>query len=98
MANALCIVRHSVSDYDKWRTVYEEVQPLRDQHGVTNADILQDPADPNQVTVLNWFPSLDQAQAFVGDPELKDAMARATVSAPPRIEIVVKASGLEGAH
>lgn len=90
MARALSIVRHPVSDYDKWRTVYQEVQPLRDQHGVSDADVLRDPGDPNNVTVLHWFPSLDQAQAFVGDPELKDAMARAGVSGPPRIEIVVE--------
>ena len=40
MAQALSIVKHSVSDYAAWRTVYEEVQPLRDKHGVTAADVL----------------------------------------------------------
>jgi len=91
MAKALSIVRHPVSDYAAWRTVYEQVQPLRDKHGVSAADVLQDPADPNQVTVLNWFPSLDNDQAFAADPVLKDAMASAGVTAPPRIEIVVEA-------
>jgi quinol monooxygenase YgiN len=91
MAKALSIVKHPVSDYAAWRTVYEEVQPLRDKHGVSAADVLQDPADPNNVTVLHWFPSEDQAQAFVSDPSLKDAMAKAGVTAPPRIEIVLEA-------
>ncbi len=91
MAKALSIVKHSVSDYATWRTVYEEVQPLRDKHGVSAADVLQDPADPNNITVLHWFPSAGQAQAFVGDPGLKDAMQRAGVTAAPRIEIVVEA-------
>ena len=91
MAQALTIVRHSVTEYDKWHTVYDEVQPLRDKHGVTSDTVLQDPGDANDVTVLHWFPSVDQAQAFVSDPELKDAMSRAGVSAPPRIEIVVEA-------
>jgi hypothetical protein len=91
MTKALSIVRHPVSDYDAWRTVYEQVQPLRDKHGVSAADVLQDPADPNSVTVLHWFPSVGQAEAFVADPVLKDAMSRAGVTAPPRIEIVVEA-------
>ncbi len=91
MAKALTIVKHSVNDYAAWRTVYEEVQPLRDSHGVTDAVVLQDPADANAVTVLHWFPSAANAQAFVGDPGLKDAMGRAGVSGPPRIEIVVEA-------
>jgi len=91
MAKALSIVQHPVSDYAAWRTVYEQVQPLRDKHGVSAADVLQDPANPNQVTVLHWLPSVAQAQAFVADPGLKDAMANAGVTAPPRIEIVVEA-------
>jgi hypothetical protein len=91
MARALTIVHHSVTEYDKWRAVYEEVQPLRDKYGITGANVLQDPSDRNDVTVLHWFPSLDKAQGFVADPELKDAMGRAGVAGPPRIEIVVEA-------
>ena len=90
MARALTIVRHTVTEYDKWHAVYDEVQPLRDKHGVDAANVLQQPDDVNDVTVLHWFPSLEQAQAFVSDPELKDAMARAGVAAPPRIEITVE--------
>jgi quinol monooxygenase YgiN len=91
MARALGIVRHPVNDYAAWRTVYEQVQPLRDKHGVTAANVLQDPSDPNSITVLHWFPSVGQAEAFVADPGLKDAMTNAGVNAPPRIEIVVEA-------
>jgi hypothetical protein len=91
MAKALSIVRHPVTDYAAWRSVYDDVQPLRDKHGVTAADVLQDPANPNDVTVLHWFPSVDQANAFATDPSLKDAMQRAGISAAPRIEIVVQA-------
>jgi hypothetical protein len=91
MSNTLSIVRHPVSDYAAWRTVYDEVQPLRDKHGVSAASVLHDPTNPNDVTVLHWFPSVGEAQAFAADPALKDAMARAGVTAPPRIEIVVEA-------
>jgi hypothetical protein len=91
MAKALSIVKHPVNDYGAWRTVYDEVQPLRDKHGVSAASVLQDPGDPKNVTVLHWFPTVAQAEAFAGDSSLKDAMTRAGVTAPPRIEIVVEA-------
>ena len=91
MANVLGIVKHPVNDYAAWRTVYDEVQPIREKHGVNRATVLQDPADPNSVTVLHWFASVGQAEAFAGDPSLKDAMSRAGVAAPPRVEIVVEA-------
>lgn len=90
MARALSIVRHQVTEYDKWHAVYDEVQPLRDKHGVNGANVMQNPDDPNDVTVLHWYPSLENAQAFVSDPGLRDAMERAGVSGPPRIEIVVE--------
>ena len=91
MSKALMIVRHPVDDYAAWRTVYEDVQPLRDAHGVTEATVLRDPESKNDVTVLHWFPSTEQAEAFAGSPDLKTAMQRSGVNAAPRIEIVVEA-------
>jgi hypothetical protein len=91
MAKTLAIVKHQVNDFGTWRSVYDEVQPLRDSHGVTDASVLHDPDDKNAVTVLHSFPSPEKAQAFANDPALKDAMARAGVNGPPRIEIVVEA-------
>jgi hypothetical protein len=91
MAKVLGIVKHPVNDYATWRSVYDEVQPIRDKHGVNAATVLQDPADPNNVTVLHWFTSVGQAEAFAGDPGLKDAMSRGGVVAAPRVEIVVEA-------
>jgi hypothetical protein len=91
MAQALSIVRHPVNDYATWRKVYDEVQPLRDKHGVKADEVYQSPADPNDVTVLHWFPSASAAEAFASDPGLKDAMGKAGVSGAPRIEIVTEA-------
>ena len=89
MAKALSIVKHSVADYAAWRTVYEEVQPLRDKYGVSAADVLQDPADPNKVVIIHRFPSLQAAQEFLGDPGLKEAMMKGGVTAPPTVILAV---------
>jgi hypothetical protein len=91
MAKALGIVKHPVADYAAFRKVYDGAGPIRDRYGVLDAAVLQDPADPNSITILHWFPSVEAANGFAAAPELKDAMASAGVTAAPRIEIVVEA-------
>ena len=80
-----------VDDYAAWRAVYETVEPLRRQHGCTGAEVLTDPDDKNDVFVIHRFPSVEQAQGFASSAELKDAMGRAGVAGPPRIEIATEA-------
>ena len=91
MADATLFVRHRVQDYAAWRAVYESVGGLRQQHGCTAADVLVDPNDKDDVFVIHRFPSPEQAQAFASSDELREAMGRAGVAGPPRIEIAVEA-------
>jgi len=91
MAQATLLVRHKVEDYTAWRSVYDSVDGLRKEHGCTDAEVMVDPADGSDVYVLHRFPTLDQAQAYAGSNELREAMGRAGVSGPPRIEIAVEA-------
>ena len=91
MATATLIVRHQVEDYAAWRAVYETVEGLRGQHGCTGAEVMVDPGDKQDVFVLHRFPTVEQAQAFAGSNELREAMGRAGVVGPPRIEIAVEA-------
>lgn len=84
---ATLIVRHPVADFATWKGVYEEVGSLRDAHGCTGDRVFVAPGDANDVLVVHDFPSVDQAQAFAADPALGEAMGRAGVAAPPRIEI-----------
>ena len=91
MAQATLLVRHEVEDYAAWRAVYESVDGLRAAHGCTDAEVMVDPADGRDVYVLHRFPTLEQAQAYAGSAELREAMGRAGVAGPPRIEIAVGA-------
>lgn len=91
MATTTMIVRHRVADYTAWRAVYETVEDLRQQHGCFGAEVMVDPADKEDVYVLHRFPSLEQAQAFAGSDELREAMGRAGVAGPPRIEFAIEA-------
>ena len=91
MATATLFVRHRVNDYSAWRSVYDSVDGLRQQHGCTGEEVLVDPADKQDVFVVHRFPTVEQAEAFAGSDELRDAMGRAGVAGPPRIEIAVEA-------
>lgn len=90
MGTATLIARHKVRDYDTWRAVYDSVEGLRQQHGCTGEEVMADPAEKNDVFVIHRFPTLEAAQAFAGSTELKEAMGRAGVAGPPRIEIAVE--------
>jgi quinol monooxygenase YgiN len=88
---ATLIVRHRVQEYGAWRSVYETVESLREQHGCIDAEVLVDPGDKQDVFVVHRFPTVAQAQAFADSSELREAMGRAGVAGPPRIEIAVEA-------
>ena len=89
--SAILTVRHQVSDYAAWRKVYDEVEPLRAQYGCTAQRVLRLPEDGNDLFVTHEFPGTAQASAFAGDPALREAMDRAGVQGPPRIEIFTDA-------
>ncbi len=90
MQRVLMVVQHPVKDYDAWRIEYDRAEPIREKHGVTDATVFRNADNPHEITGLHWFPSVDKARAFAADPDLKDAMVRAGVSGPPRIEISVE--------
>jgi hypothetical protein len=91
MAQATLLVRHEVEDYAAWRSVYESVDGLRQEHGCIDAEVLVNPVDKNDVFAVHRFPTVEQAKAFAGSQELRDAMGRAGVKGAPRIEIAVEA-------
>jgi quinol monooxygenase YgiN len=83
----LAIISHPVKDYAAWRKVYDSAEPLRQQAGITGAEVFRDPKDEKLLTIIHRFPTLDAAQGFLGNPDLKDAMMKAGVSAPPTVTV-----------
>jgi quinol monooxygenase YgiN len=84
-------VRHTVSDYAAWRKVYDGFAPIQKAKGVTAQTVYQAADNPNDVTITHEFASLDSAKAFVGAPDLKDAMQKAGVVGAPTIWFTNKA-------
>ena len=85
--SATLVVRHKVNDYAAWRVVYDELEPLRLQHGCTDKRVLASSDNANDLLITHDFPSVKQAGDFAHDPELREGMDRAGVAGAPVIEI-----------
>jgi heme-degrading monooxygenase HmoA len=81
------IVRHRVQDFATWKPVFDEHGAARRKHGATGHQLYRSQSDPNEVTIVNTFATLDGAQAFINDPSLPEAMQRAGVTGPPEIHV-----------
>jgi len=77
------IVTHPVKDFGAWKIVFDEFEQLRKEAGELTAVVLRHADDPNVVSVLNTWTSVDAAKAFVASEEIKKGMGEAGVTAPP---------------
>ncbi|MGH9920475.1 MAG: hypothetical protein ACRD6W_16595 [Nitrososphaerales archaeon] len=78
-------VNHDVEDYDRWKAAFDEHPPAKG--GAAFHRVNRNVDSANNVTVVAAFPTEESARAFVSDPALRDAMQRAGVKGPPRIEL-----------
>lgn len=84
---ALLTIQHTVRDYRAWRAVYDTLEEMQRDWGVTAASVHQMASVPNTVLVLRHFATVAQARGFLTNRELQDAMRRAGVDGDPRVEI-----------
>ena len=79
------IVRHTVADYSKWKTVFDENGATRKSFGSKGAQILRGADNPNELCVLIEWDSVQNAQSFAESDSLREAMDRAGVMSKPEI-------------
>ena len=87
---ATMFVRHKVTDYAKWKTVYDGFRPTQERLGVTAQAVYRGADDPSDVTVAHEFPTLAAAQTFVASDELRATMQNAGVAGEPTIWFATK--------
>jgi heme-degrading monooxygenase HmoA len=88
---AKLIVHHKVKDYSTWRKVFDEDDKNRKQHGSTGFQVLKSASDPNDLTVIMDWPSVDAAKTFATSDSLKEAMKNAGVISQPEVTFLVEA-------
>jgi len=86
-------VQHPVADYEAWKSAYDERSP--GTFGAKFARVNRMVSDPNMVTVVAGFESLDAANGMIENPDLKAAMDRAGVTSAPRIEVYEEAEAVQ---
>ena len=78
-------VNHDVEDYDRWKAVFDEFPPSKGS--ATFHRVNRSVDNPNNITVVAGFETLQAVLDFRDNPDLKDAMGRAGVTSAPRIEL-----------
>ena len=91
----IIMVQHTVRDFDAWKRVFDDHESVRRRHGSTGHQLYQGADDPNAVTVVNHFPSREQAESFATDPSLKEAMERGGVVGEPRVTWVEETESVD---
>jgi quinol monooxygenase YgiN len=88
---AKLLVHHKVQDYSAWRKVFDDGAKTRKEYGSTGFQVLKSTSDPNDLTVITDWPSVDAAKAFVTSDTLKEAMKNAGVTSQPEVMYLVEA-------
>ena len=88
---AVMLAQHTVKDYKAWKTVYDSLVDLRASSGELSDQILRDASDPNKLTLMFKWDSLDNARKYAQSPELRSAMEKAGVLGPPTISFLNEA-------
>ena len=82
---AYMFVRHTVEDYEAWKSVFDSVSDLRKRNGERAYQILRQENGSSEVFAIFKWDSLDNARKYASSPELREAMARAGVTGKPEI-------------
>jgi len=82
------LVRHEVRDFDNWKAVFDSAVAMRQAGGEIAAQVFRDIDNPNIVTIINTWDSLENAQAFLGNPDLRNAMEQGGVIGEPHMHFM----------
>lgn len=88
---AKLLVHHKVKDYSAWRKLFDEDDARRKEYGSTGFQVLKSASDPNDLTVIMDWASVDGAKAFATSDALKEKMENAGVISQPEITFLVEA-------
>jgi heme-degrading monooxygenase HmoA len=85
---ATLLVKHTVEDFMKWKKAFDEHSGMRKVSGSKGGKVFQAEGNPNEVTVVLHWDTLENAKKFASSPDLKTAMQSAGVTGQPRIEFM----------
>ena len=78
-------ISHEVADYNAWKVGFDNHISARAAAGLRDIFVKQDIDNTNSITAFFQVTDLEKAQAFIADPNLKEAMSKAGVVSAPQI-------------
>ena len=85
---ASILITHMVNDFAEWKKIFDSKIDFRKSNGELSTQIFRDATNPNKLTVINKWTSMESAQKFAHSPELKAAMENAGVVGVPEIHFL----------
>ena len=79
------LVRLTVEDLAKWKSVFEEAGVMRKNASSIGVRAFSKGDNPNEVIVLGEYADKAKAMQMFQSQELREAMARAGVKGPPEV-------------
>ena len=79
------LIRHKVSDFAKWKPVYDGHLSARQKAGLKEEHLFRNADGPNEVLLLFSVEDFDKAKAFIASDDVRQTMERAGVSDKPDI-------------
>ena len=86
--NVRVFVRHDVVDFEVWKKGYDDFAAEQKKGDVFFQKVFQSISNPNNVTVIHDFHSLERAEAFFNSDALKSTMKRIGSLGEPEIWFV----------
>jgi hypothetical protein len=79
------LVRHKVTDYEKWKSVFDAYSVTRQANGSRGGQLFCNATDPDELVVLLEWHDLEKARQFAQSEDLREVMQRAGVVDRPTI-------------
>ena len=92
---ALLYIAHTVAEFEPWLAAYEANEPVRSEHGLSEAWVYRNLDQPNLVHVLLRADDVETARHFMEMEELKTAMKEAGVTGEPTLELLTPVHGTQ---
>ena len=73
------LVQHQVKDFSEWKKAYDNLADVRSSNGELSEQIYRDASDPNKVTLVFKWDSIENARRYANSAEGKAAMQNAGV-------------------
>lgn len=82
---ATILIRHTVEDFEQWKAGFDDHDSTRTEFGQLGYQLYQGSEDPNEVVVLLYWDSTENAVRFMEESDLAEVMEEAGVVGEPEI-------------